>query len=45
MDWPAMRSRPFLAMLLNMVELAGDWRQGLLDAYIATIPKADGDVA
>ena len=26
-----------------MVESSGVWPQGLLDAYIATIPKADGD--
>ena len=32
-----------LAILLEMVEAAGVWPQGLLDAYIATIPKADGD--
>ena len=31
------------AILLNMVESTGIWPQGLLDAYIAMIPKADGD--
>ena len=32
-----------LAILLNMVELTGNWPQGLLDAYVAKIPKVDGD--
>ena len=32
-----------LAFLLNLVESTGTWPQGLLDAYIAMIPKADGD--
>ena len=32
-----------LAVLLNLVEDTGTWPQGLLDAYIAMIPKADGD--
>ena len=32
-----------LAMLLNLVETTGTWPKGLLDAYIAMIPKADGD--
>ena len=32
-----------LAILLELVETAGTWPQGLLDAYIAMIPKADGD--
>ena len=32
-----------LAILLELVERAGVWPQGLLDAYIAMIPKADGD--
>ena len=32
-----------LAILLELVETAGVWPQGLLDAYIAMIPKADGD--
>ena len=32
-----------LATLLNLVENTGVWPQGLLDAYSAMIPKADGD--
>ena len=32
-----------LAILLNFVESTGVWPQGLLDACIAMIPKADGD--
>ena len=32
-----------LAILLELVETSGIWPQGLLDAYIAMIPKADGD--
>ena len=32
-----------LAILLDLVETTGTWPQGLLDAYIAIIPKADGD--
>ena len=32
-----------LAILLELVESTGIWPQGLLDAYIAMIPKADGD--
>ena len=32
-----------LAILLQLVETTGVWPQGLLDAYIAMIPKADGD--
>ena len=32
-----------LAILLELVESTGTWPQGLLDAYIAIIPKADGD--
>ena len=32
-----------LAILLEMVEASRVWPQGLLDAYIAMIPKADGD--
>ena len=31
------------AILLELVESTGIWPQGLLDAYIAMIPKADGD--
>ena len=35
---------PFLGLLvLRQVEAAGQWPQGLLDAYIAMIPKAEGD--
>ena len=32
-----------LAILLELVETTGIWPQGLLDAYVAMIPKADGD--
>ena len=32
-----------LAILLDLVETTGTWPQGLLDAYIAGIPKVDGD--
>ena len=32
-----------LAILLELVETTRVWPQGLLDAYIAMIPKADGD--
>ena len=32
-----------LAILLELVESTGTWPQGPLDAYIAMIPKADGD--
>ena len=32
-----------LAVLSELVESSGVWPQGLLDAYIAMIPKADGD--
>ena len=32
-----------LAILLNMVESTEVWPQGLLDAYVAMIPEADGD--
>ena len=32
-----------LAILLEFVETTGVWPQGLLDAYIAMIPKVDGD--
>ena len=32
-----------LALLFEMVEITGVWPQALLDAYIAMIPKADGD--
>ena len=47
---PGMRLKlcPFLGSLvllsfLELVESTGTWPQGLLDAYIAMIPKADGD--
>ena len=32
-----------LARILSCVEDSGIWPQGLLDAYIAMIPKVDGD--
>ena len=32
-----------LAILLELVWTSGVWPDGLLDAYIAMIPKADGD--
>ena len=32
-----------LAILLSLVESTGTWPQGLLDAYIAMIPKTGGD--
>ena len=32
-----------LARILSLVEDAGVWPDGLLDAYIAMIPKTDGD--
>ena len=32
-----------LAILLELVETTGVWPQGFLDAFFATIPKADGD--
>ena len=32
-----------LAILLELVETSGVWPQSLLDAYVAMIPKADGD--
>ena len=32
-----------LAILLELVETSGVWPQGLLDAFFAMIPKADGD--
>ena len=31
-----------LAVFLSMVESTGGWPQGLLDAYIAMVPEADG---
>ena len=32
-----------LARILSKVEETGVWPEGLLDAYIAMIPKVDGD--
>ena len=32
-----------LALVLRQVEATGQWPQGLLDASIAMIPKAEGD--
>ena len=32
-----------LAIFLELVETSGVWPQGLLDAYLAMIPKVDGD--
>ncbi len=32
-----------LALVLRQVETVGQWPQGLLDAYIVMIPKAEGD--
>ena len=34
-----------LARILTKVEDIGVWPEGLLDAYIAMIPKTDGDAA
>ena len=34
-----------LALVLLQIESAGKWPQGLFDAYIAMIPKAEGDGA
>ena len=34
-----------LARILTKVEDFGNWPDGLLDAYIAIIPKTDGDAA
>ena len=46
--WNEIKALPFpwfsgLAILLVLVETTGVWPQGLLDAYIAMIPTADGD--
>ena len=46
--WRELKSLPVawydsLAVLLDRVELDGNWPDGMLDAYIAVIPKADGD--
>ena len=32
-----------LALVFRQIEAAGQWPQGLLGAYIAMIPKAEGD--
>ena len=32
-----------LALVLRQIEAAGRWPQGLLDAFFAIIPKAEGD--
>ena len=32
-----------LARILSKVKVTGVWPEGLLDAYIAMIPKTDGD--
>ena len=32
-----------LSLVLRQIETLGQWPQGLLDAYIAMIPKAEGD--
>ena len=34
-----------LARVLSKVKVTGVWLEGLLDAYIAMIPKTDGDAA
>ena len=46
--WTEIKALPIpwfsgLAILLELVESSGIWPQGLLDAKIAMIPKADGD--
>ena len=46
--WNEMKALPLpwfsgLAILLELVETTGIWPQGLLDAFIAMIPKVDGD--
>ena len=48
--WNELKALPLpwfsgLAILLDLVETSGVWPQGLLDAYIAMIPQADGDSA
>ena len=48
--WRELKSLPVawydsLAVLLDRVELDGNWPDGMLDACIAMIPKADGDAA
>ena len=47
-DWREMKALPVpwfdeLARILTKIEEVGGWPQGLLDAYIAMIPKTDGD--
>ena len=46
--WNEIKALPLLwfsglAILLELVETSGVWPQGLLDAFFAMIPKADGD--
>ena len=46
--WNELKAHPLpwfsgLAILLELVETNGVWPQGLLDAFFAMIPKADGD--
>ena len=46
--WNELKALPLpwfsgLAILLELIETTGTWPQGLLDAYIAMIPKVDGD--
>ena len=46
--WNEIKAMPLpwfsgVAILLELVELSGVWPQGLLDACVAMIPKADGD--
>ena len=46
--WRELKSLPApwfdgLARILRLVETDGVWPEGLLDAHIAMIPKADGD--
>ena len=48
LEWKDLKALPeswfdWLALVLSRVELDGIWPEGLLDAYIAMIPKADGD--
>ena len=49
-EWRDLKAFPvawfdWLADVLSGVELDGVWPEGLLDAYITMIPKADGDAA
>ena len=46
--WNELKALPLswsvgLVLILREVENSGSWPQGLLDAYITMIPKADGD--